>query len=70
MTLIEEIKQLPVSQRLKLVEDVWDSIADESAKAPLTQAQRDELEWRIAHPSESTFTFEEVQSRARANKRR
>jgi len=42
------IDQLPVEERLVLVEDVWDSIASEHATLPLTDAQRTELERRIA----------------------
>lgn len=50
------IDQLPVEERLALVEDLWDSIAADSAAVPLTDAQRFELQKRIeeddAHPDE------------------
>jgi putative addiction module component (TIGR02574 family) len=53
-------RQLPISERLQLVEDIWDSIAQEAkvrAEAlPLTEAQRAELERRMAdadaHPED------------------
>jgi putative addiction module component (TIGR02574 family) len=42
------IDRFSVEERLTLVEDLWDSIADESAAAPLTDAQRAELDRRLA----------------------
>ena len=42
------IDQLPVEERLTLVEEIWDSIAADSGAVPLTDAQRVELEKRIA----------------------
>lgn len=39
--------QLSISERLQLVEDIWDSIAQEAPEAvPLTEAQRVELDRR------------------------
>jgi putative addiction module component (TIGR02574 family) len=42
------IDRLPVEERLALVEDIWDSIAADSAALPLTDAQRAELDRRLA----------------------
>ena len=42
------IDRLSVDERMALVEDIWDSIALESAALPLTDAQRTELDRRIA----------------------
>lgn len=42
------IDQLSVAQRLLLVEEIWDSIAAEETAVPLTEAQRQDLERRIA----------------------
>ena len=42
------IDRLPVEERLALVEDIWDSIAADSAALPLTDAQRSELDRRVA----------------------
>lgn len=44
----EEIRNLPVEERLRLVEDIWESIRSDSDDLPLTPAQRDELERRLA----------------------
>lgn len=42
------IDRLPVEERLSLVEDIWDSIAADSAALLLTDAQRAELDRRLA----------------------
>ena len=42
------IDRLSVAERLALVEDLWDSIAEESAATSLTDAQRAELDRRLA----------------------
>lgn len=43
----ETLKDLPLEQRLRVVEDLWDSIAAESGALPLTEAQRAELDRRL-----------------------
>ena len=42
------IDQLSVDERLALVEELWDSIADSNADLPLTNTQRAELDRRLA----------------------
>ena len=42
------IDRLSVEERLTLVEDLWDSIAEESAATSLSDAQRTELDRRLA----------------------
>jgi putative addiction module component (TIGR02574 family) len=42
-----DFAHLTVPERLHLIEELWDSIEAESAEAPLTEAQRDELEFRL-----------------------
>lgn len=41
-----EIDALALSEKLKLVEDIWDTIADSNAELPLPDWQRQELEQR------------------------
>lgn len=41
------IRDLPIDERIQLVEDVWDSIAEDQQKLELTQAQREELDRRL-----------------------
>jgi putative addiction module component (TIGR02574 family) len=52
------IDRLKVEERLALVEEIWNSIAADSAAVPLTDAQRAELQRRIeeddAHPDDVT----------------
>ena len=42
------IERLGIEERLTLVEELWDSIAADSAAVPLTEDQRTELDRRIA----------------------
>jgi len=42
-----KLKELPLDERIKLVEDLWDSIAAEQKALPLTPAQRKELDRRL-----------------------
>lgn len=59
-------RALPISERIELVEDIWDSIAEEtSATAQLTPEQRVELHRRLAEhradPS-SSIPWEQVRA--------
>jgi putative addiction module component (TIGR02574 family) len=45
--LLKKATNLPVPDRIKLVEDIWDSIAEESEDSPLTPAQKRELDRRL-----------------------
>lgn len=47
-TQLADILRLPVPERIKLVEDIWDSIALESGAVNLSSEQRAELDRRIA----------------------
>jgi putative addiction module component (TIGR02574 family) len=48
MTLLKKAAKLPLSDRIKLVEDIWDSIADDADHLPLTKEQELELDRRLA----------------------
>ncbi len=43
-----ELRHLPVSDRLTLVSELWDSIADDQQNLDLTEAQLSELDRRLA----------------------
>ena len=45
---IQEILKLSVAERLRLVEDIWDSVAASPDTLPVTDAQRHELDRRLA----------------------
>lgn len=42
--LTEEAKKLPVDERIALVEEIWDSIAEENGCFELTDTQKQELD--------------------------
>ena len=41
------LRKLPLEERIRLVEDLWDSIAADQSALPLTQEQREELDRRL-----------------------
>ncbi len=43
-----KLRELPVEERIKLVEDLWDSIAEDRKALPITPEQRAELDRRLA----------------------
>jgi putative addiction module component (TIGR02574 family) len=60
------LEGLSVAERMLLVEQIWDSIAAEQESLPLTQAQKDELDRRLAaYEADPTAgsTWEEVKAR-------
>jgi len=42
-----KILELTVNERIRLVEDIWDSIADEQQVLPISEKQRRELDRRL-----------------------
>jgi putative addiction module component (TIGR02574 family) len=62
------IDQLSPAQRILLVEEIWDSIVAEEERSPLTEAQRQDLQRRIAayeaNPKAGS-SWEEVKARLR-----
>ncbi len=41
------ISELSFEERLRLIEELWDSLNETSATVPLTNAQREELDRRL-----------------------
>ncbi len=63
---IEDLLQLSVSERIQLVEDLWDSVAADPENVPLTDAQKRELRRRLAEHKadpDSAIPWEEVRRR-------
>ncbi len=60
------VDKLSVAERILLVEEIWDSIAAESVNIPLTEAQKQDVERRLAayeaNPKDGS-TWEEVKAR-------
>jgi putative addiction module component (TIGR02574 family) len=44
---LSDVLELPVTERLKLVEAIWDSIVETPEALQLTEAQRAELDRRL-----------------------
>lgn len=42
-----KLKEFPVDERIKLVEELWDSIASDQMALPLTGEQKAELDRRL-----------------------
>ena len=59
------IDQLSVEERLALVEELWDSIAESDANLPLTAPQREELDRRLAEHEanpDDVVSWEEIKA--------
>jgi putative addiction module component (TIGR02574 family) len=71
MTTVIDYSGLSVSERIQLVEDIWDSIAGESLDAfPLSEAQKAELYRRVeAHRTDPGTAVPWEQVRAKLFKR-
>jgi len=47
----KNLTDLPIDERIKLVEDLWDSIASDQHALPVTPEQKEELDRRLdAYP--------------------
>lgn len=67
--LLDKILRLPADERLRLVEDIWDSLAEASDHVPVPEWHREELDRRLADRSErANISWNEVRSRLRRAK--
>ena len=48
MSILDTVKRLPLSERIELVEAVWESIIQDGYEPELTTAQAEELDRRLA----------------------
>ena len=48
MIALSDIRKLSISERIQLVEDIWDSVAAEAVNVPIAEPQRQELDRRLA----------------------
>lgn len=65
-TALADLLTLSLAERLQLVEDLWDSIAAESATLPLSPDQKVEVDRRLAEHDQnpaSAIPWEDVQAR-------
>jgi putative addiction module component (TIGR02574 family) len=66
----DEILQLPPAERLRLVEEIWESLAQSPDVVPVPDWHRELLDDRLADPAEQgTRTWEQVQENARRRQR-
>jgi putative addiction module component (TIGR02574 family) len=71
--LFGQVQQLPLEEQLELVEALWTSIVERDAVPPLTEAQREELDRRLAdHESnpDDVVSWDDVKASALAHIRR
>jgi putative addiction module component (TIGR02574 family) len=47
ITINTKLRELPIDERIKLVEELWDSIASDQKVLPLTDEQKAELDRRL-----------------------
>jgi putative addiction module component (TIGR02574 family) len=47
ITINTKLSELPIDERIKLVEELWDSIASDQKVLPLTDEQKAELDRRL-----------------------
>jgi putative addiction module component (TIGR02574 family) len=60
-----DILQLPVEERIELVQDIWDSIHEAPDVVALTEEQRHELDRRLEEHRENpddVISWEEIRS--------
>lgn len=64
--ILEEILRLPPDQRLKLLEDIWESLAASPSDVPVPDWHRELLDERLADEGEqASRSWDEVKARAR-----
>lgn len=71
--ILDQVAQLTVAERLELIEALWDSIVESNAVPPLTDAQRAELDRRIADHEmnpDDVVSWEEAKAAALSRIRR
>lgn len=65
-SLLDEILHLPPAERLRLVEDVWDSLAASTSDVPVPEWHRTELDARLVDPAETaTISADDLKARLR-----
>lgn len=63
-----DIKKLDAEEKLRLIEELWESLSDDPSQVPLTAAQREELDRRldeIEQGDDAGIPWDEVLTRIR-----
>ena len=64
------IRDLSIEERIQLVGEIWDSIEEENEVFELTDAQRDEIDRRLASlraNPDQVVSWEEIKARVQAS---
>ena len=62
----DQIMKLPPAERLRLVEEIWDSLTASPEDVPVPDWHREELERRLDDPTEqATLSWDEVRRKNR-----
>jgi len=68
LTAIDAVRQWPVVDQIEFVQQIWDNLAESGWKPELTDAQKGELDRRLAaHEADpaNVLTWDEVESHLR-----
>jgi putative addiction module component (TIGR02574 family) len=71
LTVLSELKKLSISEKILIVEELWDSIATEQESFGLTGEQQDELDRRVADyysSPDNGCSWEDVKHRIKSMK--
>lgn len=66
-TVLNAVEAWPAEDRLRLMERIWDGLLDQGVEAGLTEAQKAEIDRRLADDDATpndVFTWEEVKAEA------
>lgn len=66
---IDEIKQLDITERILLIEEIWDSIAKEQENVGLSEYEKEVLDARLTSLNENPnklMSWDEIKSKLRA----
>ena len=70
-TLRDEILRLPPSDRLALLEEIWDSLAASATDVPVPDWHKAELDRRLDHPTAGAAeSWDEVRAKLAERKRK
>lgn len=64
------IRDLSIEERIQLMGEIWDSIAEEEGEFKLTDSQRDEIDRRLASLKanpDQVVSWEEIKARVQAS---
>lgn len=66
MSDIDQLRTLPLSKRIQLVGDLWDTIVEDAGQVALSEAQKTELDRRLASAKEG-IDWSTLRERIRAS---